>query len=290
MLGKIVKGIAGFYYVEACNAVYECKAKGIFRKQDIKPLVGDNVQFEILDEKEKLGNITDILPRKNVLIRPACANIDQAVIVFAVRQPQPNYGLLSRFLVEMAVLEVETVVCFNKTDLSDACETQALLDIFKDCGSKIIFASTCQNSGLSELNAVLKDKTTALAGPSGVGKSSITNLLLKRQAMETGGISEKIQRGRHTTRHAELLKVAENTFIMDTPGFTSLYNTIEACNVKNYFHEFEQYEGRCRFSGCVHVNEPDCMVKAAVKSGEISRLRYEAYLEIYQELKNKRKY
>lgn len=288
--GKIVKGIAGFYYVEAGDTVYECKAKGIFRKQNIKPLVGDNVQIEVLDDREHLGSITAILPRKNTLIRPACANVEQAVLVFAIKQPQPNYGLLSRFLIEMAVAGVETVICFNKTDLADRQEQEALLQNFKDSGCRIIFASVCENNGLDELRAVLAGRTTALAGPSGVGKSSITNLLLDRQVMETGQISQKIQRGKHTTRHAELLKIAENTFIMDTPGFTSLYNTVEDKDVKFYFHEFEPYEGSCRFNGCVHINEPGCKVKEAVAAGTVSRLRYEAYVEIYRELKDKKKY
>ena len=290
MQGKIVKGIAGFYYVETSNGIYECKAKGAFRNQKVKPLVGDNVIIEIIDEEHFLGNIVEMLPRKNMLIRPACANIDQAVIVFAVTHPKPNYQLLSRFLLEMSMLDVETVICFNKTDLAEEKEAGELLDNFKGSKCKIIFTSTYDERGVDELRAVLKGKTTAFAGPSGVGKSSITNLLANADIMETGEISSKIQRGRHTTRHAELFKIGEDTFIMDTPGFTSLYNTMEAQDVRFYFHEFDEYEGKCRFNGCVHINEPGCSVKEAVSSGIISKLRYDSYVDIYAELKEKRKY
>lgn len=290
MQGKIVKGIAGFYYVETSNGIYECKAKGAFRNQKVKPLVGDNVIIEIIDEEHFLGNIVEMLPRKNMLIRPACANIDQAVIVFAVTHPKPNFQLLSRFLLEMSMLDIETVICFNKTDLAEEKEAGELLDNFRGSKCKIIFTSTYDERGVDELRAVLKGKTTALAGPSGVGKSSITNLLANADIMETGEISSKIQRGRHTTRHAELFKIGEDTFIMDTPGFTSLYNTMEAQDVRFYFHEFDDYEGKCRFNGCVHVNEPGCSVKEAVGSGIISKLRYDSYVDIYAELKEKRKY
>ncbi|MGN0480746.1 MAG: ribosome small subunit-dependent GTPase A [Lachnospiraceae bacterium] len=290
MQGKIVKGIAGFYYVETSNGIYECKAKGAFRNQKVKPLVGDNVIIEIIDEQHFLGNIVEMLPRKNMLIRPACANIDQAVIVFAVTHPKPNYQLLSRFLLEMAMLDIETVICFNKTDLAQEKEVEELLDNFRGSKCKMIFTSTYDKNGVDELRSVLKGKTTAFAGPSGVGKSSITNLLANEQIMETGEISAKIERGRHTTRHAQLFKIEADTFIMDTPGFTSLYNTMEAQDVRFYFHEFDDYEGKCRFNGCVHVNEPGCSVKEAVSSGIISKLRYDSYVDIYAELKEKRKY
>lgn len=288
--GKIVKGIAGFYYVETSNGIYECKAKGAFRNQKVKPLVGDNVEIEIIDEEKLLGNVIEMLPRKNMLIRPACANIDQAVIVFAITHPKPNYQLLSRFLLEMEMMDIETVICFNKKDLADESEAQELLENFKGSKCKIIFTSTYNESGLDELRDTLAGKTTALAGPSGVGKSSITNLLADAKIMETGEISKKIERGKHTTRHAELFKIGEATFIMDTPGFTSLYNTMEAQDVRFYFHEFDEYEGECRFNGCVHINEPDCKVKQAVAEGLISKLRYDSYVDIYTELKDKKKY
>ncbi len=290
MQGKIVKGIAGFYYIETEQGLYECKAKGVFRNKNIKPLVGDNVEIEVIDDEKFLGNIVDVLPRNNELIRPACANVDQAVIIFAIVHPQPNYQLLARFLIEMEVQKIDTVICFNKVDLADDEQVEQLKKTFAGSGCRVIFTSTCRESGLDELKAVMEGRTTVLAGPSGVGKSSITNALLSQTVMEIGGISRKIERGKHTTRHSQLFKIAGDTYVMDTPGFTSLYNTIEADELRFYFNEFAEYEGECRFNGCVHVNEPDCRVKAAVGTGAISPLRYDSYIDIYRELKEKRKY
>lgn len=291
MQGKIIKGIAGFYYVFVDGeGVFECKAKGVFRNRNIKPLVGDNVIIEILDNDKFLGNITDVLPRKNELIRPACANVDQAVIIFAITKPQPNLNLLSRFLVEMAVQDIDTVICFNKLDLATDEDVDSLREQFKNAGCRVVFTSTYERKGQEELYKLLHGKTTVLAGPSGVGKSSVTNLMMDDEAMETGDISEKIGRGKHTTRHAQLFTVDGETFLMDTPGFTSLYNTVEANDLRFYFNEFSEHEGKCRFNGCVHVNEPDCSVKAALEAGEISRVRYDSYIEIYNELKSKKKF
>lgn len=290
MQGKIVKGIAGFYYIETEQGLYECKAKGVFRNKNIKPLVGDNVEIEVIDNEKFLGNIVDVLPRNNELIRPACANVDQAVIIFAIVHPQPNYQLLARFLIEMEVQKIDTIICFNKVDLADDEQVEQLKKTFAGSGCRVIFTSTCRKSGLDELKAVMEGRTTVLAGPSGVGKSSITNALLSQTVMEIGGISRKIERGKHTTRHSQLFKIAGGTYVMDTPGFTSLYNTIEADELRFYFNEFAEYEGECRFNGCVHVNEPDCRVKVAVSTGAISPLRYDSYIDIYRELKEKRKY
>lgn len=292
MQGKIIKGIAGFYYVHVVGlGVVECKAKGIFRNRNIKPLVGDNVEIDIIDEQKFLGNIVDILPRNNALIRPASANIDQAVIIFAVTRPEPNFSLLARFILMMDKQDVETIICFNKKELADDERLRELAEIFAKSGCKVVFASAYTGEGIDELRNLLEGRTTIFAGPSGVGKSTITNLILPAANMETGGLSEKIGRGKHTTRHTEIFHVSGSTYILDTPGFTSLYLTdFEKEDVKFYFEEFSAYQGHCRFNGCVHVNEPDCAVKAAVASGEIHELRYQNYLEIYNELKEKRRY
>ncbi len=292
MQGKIVKGIAGFYYVHVVESgVYECKAKGVFRKEKIKPLVGDMVVIEVLDEQEKTGNIIEILPRANELIRPAVANIDQALVVFAVTKPAPHFNLLDRFLVMMERKEIPVVLCFNKKDIAKNPEIAGLESVYEHCGYDIIFTSALKGENIDVVRALLKGKTTAIAGPSGVGKSSLINLLQTNVQMETGSISKKIERGRHTTRHSELIAIDEDSYIMDTPGFSSLYvNDFEKEELKYYFREFEDFEGRCRFQGCDHVHEPGCAVKKAVEEGRIHPTRYKNYLEMYTELKEKKRY
>ena len=292
MQGKIIKGIAGFYYVHVVGSgVFECKAKGAFRKAKIKPLVGDNVEIDILNEEDKLGNIVEILPRKNELIRPAVANIDQALVVFAITKPKPHFNLLDRFLVMMESKGIPVVLCFNKKDIAEEKEVQELEEIYRVCGYQIIFTSAKEEENLEMVKKVLKGKTSTVAGPSGVGKSSLINLLQQGIQMETGSISEKIERGKHTTRHSELIPIDEDSYIMDTPGFSSLYvNDFEKEELKYYFTEFEPYEGTCKFNGCDHIHEPGCKVKEALENGEIHKVRYENYLEMYNELKEKRRY
>ena len=292
MQGKIVKGISGFYYVHVGEpGNYECKAKGAFRNQKIKPLVGDDVEIAIVDEETKKGNIEKILPRKNELIRPAVANIDLALIIFAAAKPQPNFNLLDRFLIMMEKENVPAVICFNKKDLAKQEELELLYETYKSCGYDVIFSSTFNGEGLDEIREILKGKTTVVAGPSGVGKSSITNALQENVQMETGEISKKLKRGKHTTRHSQVIPVGHDTYLMDTPGFSSLYLTdIEEQELKAYFPEFRRYEEQCRFQGCRHIHEPDCGVKAALAEHEISQLRYEDYLGLYNELKEKRRF
>ena len=292
MQGKIIKGIAGFYYVHVVESgVYECKAKGVFRKEKIKPLVGDNVRIEILDEENKTGNIVEIFPRKNELIRPAVANIDQALVVFAVTKPTPHFNLLDRFLVMMERKEIPVDLCFNKKDIATSPEIAELEAIYEKCGYPIVFTSALEQENIEEIRRILLKKTTAIAGPSGVGKSSLINLLQNQVQMETGTISRKIERGKHTTRHSELIAVDADSYIMDTPGFSSLYvNDFEKEELKYYFREFASYEGQCRFQGCDHVHEPGCAVKEALEEGKIHPVRYKNYLEMYTELKEKKRY
>lgn len=292
MQGKIIKGIAGFYYVHVPHkGIYECKAKGIFRKDNQKPLVGDDVEIQILDEKEKLGNIDRLLPRKSEIIRPAVANIDQALVIFAAARPQPNFNLLDRFLIMMQQQDIPCVICFNKEDLDEDHSAETYARIYRSCGYEVICVSARTGKGIDELRSILAGKTTTVAGPSGVGKSSIINCLQSDIIMETGDISAKIERGKHTTRHSEIIPLQESTYILDTPGFSSLgLFDIEKEELAGYYPEFNVYEKYCRFGGCAHINEPVCGVREALAEGRINPLRYENYKLLYEELKSRKKY
>lgn len=292
MQGKIIKGIAGFYYIYAEDGnVYECKAKGIFRKDNFKPLVGDNVEITVLNEEEKEGSVTSILPRRNSLIRPAVANVDQAFLIFAMENPKPNFLLLDRFLIMMKQQEIPAVICFNKKDVGEKEEMEKLYEIYTGCGYRVVLSSTYEGEGMDEIHEILKGKTTVVAGPSGVGKSSITNCMQGEVQMETGEISKKLKRGKHTTRHSQVIPVEKNTFLVDTPGFSSLYLIdMKEEELRDYFPEFAMYEPQCRFQGCMHIHEPGCAVKEALSEGKISQQRYDNYLALYEELKEKRRY
>ena len=267
MQGKIIKGIAGFYYIYAEDGnIYECKAKGIFRKDNFKPLVGDNVEITVLNEEEKEGSVTSILPRRNSLIRPAVANVDQAFLIFAMENPKPNFLLLDRFLIMMKQQEIPAVICFNKKDVGEKEEMEKLYEIYTGCGYRVVLSSTYEGEGMDEIHEILKGKTTVVAGPSGVGKSSITNCMQGEVQMETGEISKKLKRGKHTTRHSQVEEL------------------------RDYFPEFVMYEPQCRFQGCMHIHEPGCAVKKALSEGKISQQRYDNYLALYEELKEKRRY
>ena len=297
MKGKIIKGIAGFYYVHAGDAlhsadgIYECKAKGVFRKDHRKPLVGDDVEMEVIDEAQKKGNITELLPRHSELIRPAVANVDQALVIFAICKPQPNFNLLDRFLIMMQQQDIPCIICFNKQDIDAEGKKEDYRSIYEQAGFQTITVSAREKEGIDRLKDLLRGKTTTVAGPSGVGKSSLVNCLQSGFVMETGSISEKIERGKHTTRHSELISIAPDTYILDTPGFSSLgLFGLEKEQLAGYYPEFVPFEKYCRFGGCSHISEPVCGIKAAVAEGEIPQIRYENYCLLYDELKNQRKY
>ena len=294
MQGKIIRGIAGFYYVHVTAGteakVYACKARGVFRKDNRKPLVGDDVEIDVLDEEACEGNIKALLPRKNQIIRPAAANVDQALAFFAVANPNPSLNLLDRFLITMGRQGIPCIVCFNKEDL-DAGEGGVLRQIYASCGYRTLLVSVREGTGLDELKGLLSDKTTAVAGPSGAGKSSLVNCLQYSVHMETGQLSRKVQRGKHTTRHTELIAAWENTYILDTPGFGSLdLPDLEKEELAGFYPEFSAYEKDCRFGGCAHIAEPVCGVKEAVRQGRISPERYDNYCLLYGELKDRRKF
>ena len=292
MTGKIIKGIAGFYYVYGEDGIlYECKAKGAFRKDGIKPLVGDNVDISILDKDNHRGNLDEILTRESELLRPAVANVNQVLVMFAAAKPAPNYNLLDRFLIRMELENVPVLIGFNKCDLVDGTTEKEMEEVYTSAGYRVCFFSVKEGRGLGALQEALSGKTTALAGPSGVGKSSLMNFLCPMAEMETGDVSRKIERGKHTTRHAELFVVNHDTYVMDTPGFSSLFiNEIEAQKLWSFFPEMREAEKKCRFTGCSHTEEPDCGVKEAVTAGSIKRQRYESYRRLYEELSNRKRY
>ncbi len=292
MQGRIIRGIAGFYDVYTSEeGIIRCKPRGIFRKEGQKPLVGDLVEIQILDEKDREGSLDQIYPRRSELTRPEVANVDQAVVIMAMQHPLPNLLLLDRFLVTMAGQSVPVLICFNKIDLTETDQVKSMEEIYRHCGCDLLFVSAVTREGMEDFRAKLVGKTSVVAGPSGVGKSSLTNLLQTEISMEIGEISRKLKRGKNTTRYSQMVALDADTYLIDTPGFSSLFlKDLEKEDLKNYYPEFEPYEGRCRFFACTHTHEPDCAVKAAVDAGEIHPVRYQNYQGLYQELKDQRRY
>ena len=290
MEGRITKAIAGFYYVHNGKEVYECKARGVFRNKGIKPLVGDIAEVEILDDENKKGNLIKIKERTSFLVRPAVANPDQALIVFAGAKPAPNLNLLDKFLTMMEIKDIPVAIAISKSDLTDGDKLKELVAIYSKY-YRVLEISVKEEKGLDELKSFLKGKFTVLAGPSGVGKSTLTNYLAPEANMETGEISRKIERGKQTTRHAELFYIGDGGYICDTPGFGSLeLFGVDKKELKDYFPEFMEYTKDCKFNGCIHIGEKDCGVKRALAEGKISESRYKNYQLIYEELANRREY
>lgn len=289
--GRIIKSIAGFYEVHTRDGIYRCRARGLFRALGEKPLVGDEVVMEVTDEVSipKEGNVVRLLPRRNRLIRPNAANVDQALILFAVVHPRPSTNMLDRFLIEVRHRGLKSILCFNKTDLAEEEEIRHLRETYSLCGSKVLFISARDEASLDVLRGELEGKTTVLTGPSGVGKSTLINLLCPGADMQTGELSRKISRGRNTTRHVELLSAGGDTYLVDTPGFTSLYlPEFEPEELRLYYEEFAPLEKRCRFGPCMHISEPDCAVRQAAEEGSISAERYSNYRELYEELRSRK--
>lgn len=282
--GVIIKGIGGFYYVNTQSGLIECRARGVFRKRGDTPLVGDNVVIETSDSTH--GVISEINQRKNVLIRPAVANVTQMVVVVAQSSPAPNPYILDKLIASAEFVGLKIAICFNKADLGGCDE---LIDVYKNAGFDVIVTSATKHEGIQHLIEFLKDEITVFAGNSGVGKSSLINELMMRDMFETGKVSQKLERGRHTTRHSELAELPFGGYIIDTPGFSSFdVNTIPLEELPAMFREFGAVEGNCRFDDCSHRSEPDCCILKAVNDGEIAKSRHESYVQLYSEIKSAR--
>lgn len=285
--GTIIKGIGGFYYVKTSEGIYECKARGVFRKDSITPLTGDSVDVSVTDDEKRVGSLDTIHPRRSQLIRPAVANVDQMAVVIAARSPLPDLMLLDKLLITAEIKNIEAVICINKADLDEAGEYKSIETAYSKAGYRVIALSSVLDKGYDALENILAHKVTAFAGQSGVGKSTILNRIMKSMVMQTGNISERLERGKHTTRHAELLELCTGGFIVDTPGFSSFgLPEMPSAELEGYYPEFAGYLGKCKFTGCSHISEPGCSVKAALDEGLIDSGRYARYTELYSLLKN----
>lgn len=291
-MAKILKGIGGFYYVKCDDSddIIECKARGKFRNLSVKPYVGDDVDIELsLDESGK-GSILNIHDRKNCFIRPPVANIDRLVIVCSCHNPEPDYGFVDKMLVICASKNVDAIICLNKTDLATEAEIMEFSKVYEKIGVPVITTSNIDEVGIDKLKEKIYGKITAFSGFSGVGKSTLLNNILGTKSLQTGEVSKKIGRGRHTTRHVELMEFGDG-YLVDTPGFGSLeILDIDADDLKQYFPEFEQFECNCRFPNCMHLGTKFCGVYDAVCSGKIPESRFENYKSFYKLLKDKKEW
>ncbi|GAB6109278.1 ribosome small subunit-dependent GTPase A [Fusibacter bizertensis] len=287
--GIIFKGIGGFYYVKQNGILYECKARGKFKNDKIIPMVGDYVTISVHDTENKLGMIEEIHERRNSLIRPVVANVDQAVVVFSIKDPMPNMTLLDKMIVLAEHSALDVVVCFNKSDLDLNFDFETYREIYEAAGYKVLKTCALTLDGIDELIEALAGKINVFSGPSGAGKSSLLNAIAD-YAVETGELSSKIKRGKHTTRHSELFEIINGGIIVDTPGFTSLsVSEVDPEDLPDYFPEFKKYAESCRFDNCLHQNEPGCQVKAAMTEGKINKQRYDAYIYIFNEIVEQRR-
>jgi ribosome biogenesis GTPase len=283
--GIVIKAYSGYYYVQEGNKQWVCRLRGKFRIDKINVLVGDYVKVKPADDDT--GVVYEVLARRNELVRPPIANVDQAIITFAVQNPDPNLDLLDKFLLMAEGAGIKPVICLNKIDILAGAAPEWLA-VYRQAGYQVLTTSTKQNLGLEDIRKVLADKVSVFAGPSGVGKSSLLNAIQPGFDLQTGEISHKLKRGKHTTRHVELLPINTGGLVADTPGFSSLYlPEIPAENLVDYFPEIAECTANCRFNSCTHTKEPDCAVKEAVAQGKISTRRYNSYLHYYDELKKR---
>lgn len=291
MKGIIIRAISSFYYVEIGSSVYECKARGIFKHRSEQLYVGDWVEIEVLDEENKKANIVAVLPRRNKLKRPPIANVTQAILVFSLKNPAPNLSLIDRFLVLAQKEELSIVIVLNKADLDTQNVGSSIVEAYRPLGYPVLVVSAMNEENIQQLRPYLDRQTTIVAGPSGAGKSTLINALIRTQ-LKTGRVSEKIGRGRHTTRYVELIAVDSESYIADSPGFSAIdLNEMDEYDLRESFVEFHEYDVDCKFGAkCLHENEPSCQVKEAVEEQKISTIRYKSYIQLLNEIReNKRR-
>lgn len=288
--GIIIRGVGGNYYVDIGQEIIECRARGLFRVQNIKPLVGDRVLIRLTSENEEVGYIEEIKERSNEIKRPSVANVEQLLIFFAVTNPEPSFLLLDKLLIAAEINKLKPIICFNKSDLCSDERKKQLCDIFVNTGYRVLFTSKKDEASIENLKNVLKNKLNVFSGPSGVGKSSMMNSVQPDFELKTGDISEKLKRGKHTTRHAEIYKLNFGGYVVDTPGFSSFnLHSIDQYELSEYYPEIQKYNEGCRFDDCLHHMEPGCTIKEAVANGLISKTRYENYTKLLEEIINTKK-
>jgi ribosome biogenesis GTPase / thiamine phosphate phosphatase len=288
--GKIIKALSGFYYVMSKNEITQCRGRGIFRKNKVTPLVGDYVSFQ--SENDQEGYILEVFERKNELVRPPIANVDQAILVFSAVEPDFSTALLDRFLVLVESKGIEPLICITKVDLVDESGRETInqyAEKYRAFGYEVVLTSSETEEGLSALKPYLAGKISVFAGQSGVGKSSLLNAMNPELELKTSNISTHLGRGKHTTRHVELIEVDNDGLVADTPGFSSLeFSELELEELSSCFPEMDERADECKFRGCFHINEPKCAVKKAVENGDIPEFRYEHYQQFYDEIKDRK--
>lgn len=284
--GRIVKALSGFYYVADGDRVYSCRARGLFKKKGAKvtPLVGDWVVYDVISEEE--GYVMEVGERTSELVRPPISNVDQAVLVFSMFKPQFSPLLLDKFLVHTEKAGIDSVIVLSKADHASEEEIAEIVAMYTAIGYRVIPTSKVDQRGVEEVKELLRDRISVFAGQSGVGKSSLINLLFPGISLQTGDVSEKLGRGKHTTRHVELIPLEGGGYVADTPGFSSLeFMDMDELDLAEAFRDFARLSSDCKFRGCLHISEPSCAVRAALEAGEVSKERYEHYKQFREELK-----
>lgn len=284
--GRIVKALSGFYYVADGDRVYSCRARGLFKKKGAKitPLVGDWVRYDVINDEE--GYVMEVGERTSELVRPPISNVDQAVLVFSMYKPMFSSLLLDKFLVHTERAGIDSVIVLSKADQAEEEEIAEIVKKYEAIGYTVIPTSKVDQRGIAEVKELLRDRISVFAGQSGVGKSSLINLLFPGISLQTGEVSEKLGRGKHTTRHVELIPLEGGGYVADTPGFSSLeFMDMNEQDLADSFRDFASLSPDCKFRGCLHISEPSCAVQAALEAGEASMERYEHYKQFRDELK-----